>query len=83
MKVAITSYGKDLTSDVDQRFGRAGWFIVVDTETGGYEAVNNEKNLTGGGKHQPFGGRGFDHGELRPQCLPDTKRRRDQSILQR
>ena len=45
MKVAITSYGKDLTSDVDQRFGRAGWFIVVDTETGGYEAVNNEKNL--------------------------------------
>ncbi len=45
MKVAITSHGNNLASDVDQRFGRAGWFIVVDTATGEYKAVSNDKNL--------------------------------------
>ncbi len=45
MKVVVTSQGKDMDAPVDLRFGRAPWFIVVDTETGEYEAVSNEQNL--------------------------------------
>jgi predicted Fe-Mo cluster-binding NifX family protein len=45
MKVAVTSQGKELTSEVDQRFGRAKFLLVVDTETGDYVVHNNEVNL--------------------------------------
>jgi predicted Fe-Mo cluster-binding NifX family protein len=44
MKLAITSQGKDMLSAVDPRFGRARWFIVVDTETGELNAVDNQLN---------------------------------------
>jgi len=45
MKVAVTAMGSSLESEVDQRFGRAKFFIVVDTDTGGMEAHDNEVNL--------------------------------------
>ena len=45
MKIAITSQGEQLQSPVDPRFGRAKWFIVIDTETGDFEAVDNKKNF--------------------------------------
>ena len=45
MKLAITSEGEDLSSAVDPRFGRAKYFIVLDTETGDYAAHNNAQNL--------------------------------------
>jgi len=45
VKVAVTSNGQDLKSMVDSRFGRCGWFIVADTETGSYRAVSNDQNL--------------------------------------
>jgi len=45
MKVVITSYGKDLTSKTDKSFGRAKWFVLVDTETGAFEAHSNEQNF--------------------------------------
>ena len=32
MKVAITSQGKELSSEIDLRFGRAKWFMVMDTD---------------------------------------------------
>lgn len=32
-KVAVSSQGKGLESQVDPRFGRAAYFLVVDTET--------------------------------------------------
>jgi len=41
MKVAVSSQGDTLASVVDKRFGRCGYFIVVDTETGEFEAVPN------------------------------------------
>jgi len=45
MKIAITSQGKELSSEIDPRFGRAKWFIVVDTETGEFQAHDNMVNL--------------------------------------
>lgn len=45
MKVAVTSQGEHLESQVDQRFGRCSWFVVADTETGEYRALSNVQNL--------------------------------------
>ena len=45
MKIAITSQGKDLSSEIDLRFGRAKFLLVVDTEIGGFEVHDNELNL--------------------------------------
>ena len=44
MKIAVSSQGKEMTSTVDPRFGRAKYFIVVDTETGDFEAQDNTQN---------------------------------------
>jgi len=49
MKVCVTAQGNTLDSEVDPRFGRALWFIVVDTETGEYEAVENANVGAAGG----------------------------------
>jgi predicted Fe-Mo cluster-binding NifX family protein len=46
MKIAVTSRGKELGSAVDPRFGRAGFFIVADTETGAFSVADNEQNLS-------------------------------------
>lgn len=45
MKVTITSNGQEMDSEVDPRFGRAKWFILVDTESGEHEAIDNKQNL--------------------------------------
>ncbi len=45
MKVAISSTGTDLESPVDERFGRARYFLIADSDTGEFEVVNNEVNL--------------------------------------
>jgi len=46
MKIAISAQGTDLSSVVDERFGRAPYFIVYDTETDNFEVLANEQNLT-------------------------------------
>jgi predicted Fe-Mo cluster-binding NifX family protein len=45
MKIAITSKGTNLESEVEPRFGRAPYFIIVDTETMEFEAVDNASNV--------------------------------------
>lgn len=45
MKIAVTSTGKELTSDVDPRFGRAAYFIIVDSATLEFEVIENTQNL--------------------------------------
>ena len=49
MKIAITSTGKTLESDVDPRFGRAAYFIIVDTDTMEFNAAENANVAVGGG----------------------------------
>ncbi len=45
MKVAVTAQGTDLNAPVDPRFGRAKYFVVVDTDTNQAEAFDNSINL--------------------------------------
>ena len=45
MKVVITAQGNELTSEIDLRFGRAKWLIVVDTETSDFQAHDNAVNM--------------------------------------
>ena len=45
MKIAISSKGNTLDSELDPRFGRAGSFILVDPETMSFEVVENRQNL--------------------------------------
>ena len=49
MRIAVTSDGNKPDSGVDDRFGRCPFFMVYDTETGGYESIDNSGNAAGGG----------------------------------
>jgi predicted Fe-Mo cluster-binding NifX family protein len=49
MKIAISSTGKDLNSQVDPHFGRCTFFIIVETDDMSFEAFDNENMALGGG----------------------------------
>lgn len=42
-RIAVTSTGESATSEMDQRFGRARYFLIRDQETGEWTAVDNSK----------------------------------------
>jgi len=44
MKLAITATGTDLSADVDPRFGRAAYILVVDSDTLAVEVIDNAAN---------------------------------------
>ena len=45
MKIAVTAGSKDISGGMDPRFGRAKYFVVVDTETDEAVAHDNSQNL--------------------------------------
>ncbi len=45
MKIAVTSQGPAMDSQVDARFGRAGMFLIIDQSTGDFETVDNKQNI--------------------------------------
>ena len=49
MKVAVTSTGKTLDAQVDQRFGRAAYFAIVDPETMAFTVIENQNAAAAGG----------------------------------
>ncbi len=49
MKIAITSTGKTLDSQVDQRLGRAEYFVIIDTKTMDFDVIENDSVTAAGG----------------------------------
>lgn len=49
MKICISSQGDNLDSQVDPRFGRCQFFIIVDTDSLEFETINNENIAASGG----------------------------------
>ena len=49
MKICITSTGEDLDASVDQTFGRARYFLFVDSGTRETKAVENSPGAHGAG----------------------------------
>lgn len=49
MIIGISATGKTLESMMDQRFGRAPYFILIDINTMDYEVIDNGANAPTGG----------------------------------
>ncbi|MBW1839406.1 MAG: NifB/NifX family molybdenum-iron cluster-binding protein, partial [Deltaproteobacteria bacterium] len=49
MKICITSSGQSLEDAIDPRFGRCQYFIMLDTESMQFEAIQNPAISAGGG----------------------------------
>ena len=49
MKICVTSTGPSLDAPVDPRFGRCQYFVIVDSETMEYEAMQNPSIGASGG----------------------------------
>ena len=49
MKVAVSSNGENLDAQLDPRFGRCQFFLVVNPDDMSFEACNNESAAQGGG----------------------------------
>jgi predicted Fe-Mo cluster-binding NifX family protein len=50
MKIAVSASGQDLSSQIDPRFGRAPYFLIIDTETMEFQVLDNRETM------------GFSHG---------------------
>jgi len=49
MKIAVSSSERDLSAQIDPRFGRCAYFVIVETDDMSFEAFNNESIALGGG----------------------------------
>ena len=49
MKIAITASGDNLDSQIDPRFGRCQYFVIVNPDTMDFEAMQNESAMASGG----------------------------------
>lgn len=49
MKIAVPAKGKKLGSELDPRFGRAPYFLIVDSDTMKYTVINGEDLPHGAG----------------------------------
>jgi predicted Fe-Mo cluster-binding NifX family protein len=56
MKIAVSATGKDLNTQIDPRFGRCAYFIIVDTNDMSFASYDNENSdLSGGAGIQAAG----------------------------
>ena len=49
MMIAVSANSPDLDTDIDPRFGRCQYLILVDPDTMNFEAVNNSGGMGSGG----------------------------------
>ena len=49
MKIAISATGPDLDAEVDPRFGRCQYFVIVDPDTMQFGSVENSSAMASGG----------------------------------
>jgi len=49
MKIAVSANSPDLNADVDPRFGRCQYFIIVDPDTLDFEVITNSGGMGSGG----------------------------------
>lgn len=49
MKICITSIADNLDSDVDPRFGRCKYFLIIDTDSMNVKSVSNDSMMASGG----------------------------------
>jgi predicted Fe-Mo cluster-binding NifX family protein len=49
LKVAVSATGENLDAQIDPRFGRCQYFIIVDMDTMDYKALLNESAMSSGG----------------------------------
>ena len=75
MKIAISATGPTLDAEVDPRFGRCQYFIIADTETEEFEALDNSSATAAGGAGisaaQMIVGKGVE-AVLTGNCVPNA-----------
>ncbi|KPK36262.1 MAG: hypothetical protein AMK70_02930 [Nitrospira bacterium SG8_35_1] len=49
MKLCVSSTGKDLDSKVAEHFGRAPYFLIIDTDTMNFSVIENTAQVAGRG----------------------------------
>ena len=49
IKIGISSRGKDLDAEVDQRFGRCQYLLIIDSDTKHIESIDNQGAMASGG----------------------------------
>ena len=49
MRIALTSKSNNLDSEIDPRFGRCNYFLIIDIETMSFESISNESSIASGG----------------------------------
>lgn len=57
MKICVTSQGDNLEAEVDPRFGRCQYFLIIDTDTLKFESIKNP-NM------DAMGGAGIQSGQI-------------------
>ena len=49
MKIAVSSTTNTIDGEIDQRFGRCPYFLIIDSETLNFTVIDNESTLASGG----------------------------------
>ena len=60
MKIAISATAPSLDAEVNPRFGRCQYFIIVDPDTMQFEALENSSAMASGGAGFAFTGHAFE-----------------------
>ena len=75
MSIAVSASGSSLDAEVDPRFGRCQYFIIIDPDTMEFETINNSGGMAGGGAGistaQTISGKGVD-AILTGNCGPNA-----------